>query len=79
MCADMEKMLKNVKKESHKHISTHFIQKCKKGHISVSVNEVDESRAYRVNLLQSEVSQKQNNKYCILRCICVCVCVCVCV
>ena len=46
MCADMEKMLKNVKKESHKHISTHFIQKYKKGHISVSVNEVDESRAY---------------------------------
>ena len=74
MCADMEKMLKNVKKESHKHISTHFIQKYKKGHIPVSVNEVDESRAYYTEWSKSETEQ-QILYLKVYMCVCVCVCV----
>ena len=58
MCWYGKNVEKCEKKESHKHISIHFIQKCKKGHISVSVYEVDESRVYYTDWSESETEKQ---------------------
>ena len=52
-----------MKKEVMVHTHNGILLSYKKEHIRVNSDEVDDPRAY---VIQSEVNQKEKNKYCIL-------------